>query len=163
MGLPGARGWVSRDPVVADPPLRGVQSGTGLTGDMRSGGAANEERGEKKHVVRGHGLPTVHGVRNLKRRNELLCSRGRATLKTKQLEITGVQQEYGRAERTRKAESHDPVLHGFRVHRGGRTRNPRGQRNGDKSTGYLGHGGKGGRAQLYRGPAFSVAEAGVVS
>ena len=27
MGLPGARGRVSWDPVVADPPLRGVQSG----------------------------------------------------------------------------------------------------------------------------------------
>ena len=50
---------MSWDPVVADPPIRGVQSETGLTGDRRSGGAASEERGERKHVVRKHGLPTV--------------------------------------------------------------------------------------------------------
>ena len=66
---------------------------TGLTGDRRFWGATSEERGEKKHVVCGHGLPTVPGVRNLERKNELLGSReiwrGRVTLKTKQLEITG--------------------------------------------------------------------------
>ena len=47
-GLPDARGRVSWDPVVADPPIRGVQSETGLTGDRRSGGATSEERGEKQ-------------------------------------------------------------------------------------------------------------------
>ena len=46
--LPGARGRELWDPVFADPPLRGVQSETGLTWDRRSGGAASEERGEKK-------------------------------------------------------------------------------------------------------------------
>ena len=56
-GLPGSRGRESWDPVVADPPFRGVQSVTGLAEDMRSGGATSEERGEKKHVVRKHGLP----------------------------------------------------------------------------------------------------------
>ena len=62
---------------------------TGLTVDRRSGGATSEERGEKKHVVVGHGLHTVPVVRNLERKNELLGSRGRVTLKTKQLEVTG--------------------------------------------------------------------------
>ena len=62
---------------------------TGLTGDRRSGGATSEERGDKKHVVCGHGLHTVPGVRNLERKNELLGSRGIGTLKTKQLEVTG--------------------------------------------------------------------------
>ena len=37
---------------------------TGLTGDRRSGDATSEERGEKKHRVRKHGLLTVPGVRN---------------------------------------------------------------------------------------------------
>ena len=70
-GLPGARGRVSWDPVVADRHIRGVQSETGLTGDRRSGGATSEERGEKKHRVREHGLLTVPGVRNLEKENEL--------------------------------------------------------------------------------------------
>ena len=61
MGLPGARGRESWDPVVADPPLVGVQSETGLTGDRRPGGATSEELGENKHVVRRQGLSTVHG------------------------------------------------------------------------------------------------------
>ena len=59
---------MSWDPVVADPPIRGVQSETGLAGDRRSGGAPSEEQGEKKHRVREHGLLTVPGVRNLEKR-----------------------------------------------------------------------------------------------
>ena len=59
---------------------------TGLTGDRRSGGATSEEQGEKKHEVREHGLPTVPGVRNLKKKRErTLSSRGmggKGTLKT---------------------------------------------------------------------------------
>ena len=61
---------------------------SGLAGDRRFGSAISEERGEKEHVVCEHGLPTVPWVRNLGRKNELLGSRGRVTLKTKQLEIT---------------------------------------------------------------------------
>ena len=57
-------------------------------------GARQARSGAKsKHVVRAHGLPTVHRVRHLERKNERLGSReigrGRVTLKTKQLEITG--------------------------------------------------------------------------
>ena len=48
---------------------------TGLTGDRRSGVATSEERGDKKHGVRKHGLPAVPGVGNLERKNELLGSR----------------------------------------------------------------------------------------
>ena len=66
MGLPGARGRMSCDPVVADSLRRGVQSETGLTGDRRSWGAASEEQGEKKHAVLRLGLPTVYVVRTLK-------------------------------------------------------------------------------------------------
>ena len=63
---------------------------TGLTGNRRSGGATSEERGEKKHRVREHGLLTVPGVRNLKRKkNELwVAEEGVKTLKTEELEIT---------------------------------------------------------------------------
>ena len=43
---------------------------TGLTGDRRSRGATSEERGERKHVVRRHELPTVPGLRNLKKTEE---------------------------------------------------------------------------------------------
>ena len=49
----------------------GESSKTGLTGDRRSGGATSEEQGGKKHGVREHGLPTVPGVRNLEKKNEL--------------------------------------------------------------------------------------------
>ena len=77
-GFAWARGRVSWDPVVADPPKRGVQSETGLTRDRRSGGATSEECGGKKHRVREHGLPTVPGVRNLKR-NELWVTEGEGT------------------------------------------------------------------------------------
>ena len=59
-GLPGARGRKSWDPIVADPSCVESSRETGLTWDRRSGGATSEERGERKHVVRGHGLPTVH-------------------------------------------------------------------------------------------------------
>ena len=63
---------------------------TGLAGDSRSVGATSEERGEKKHRVREHGLLTVPGVRNLKRKkNELwVAEEGGKTLKTEELEIT---------------------------------------------------------------------------
>ena len=63
---------------------------TGLTGDRRSGGATSEERGEKKHRVREHGLLTVPGVRNLKRKRKertLGSGGGGGTLKRKELEI----------------------------------------------------------------------------
>ena len=63
--LPGARGRVSWDPVVADPPIRGVQSDDRAYRGQAFRGATSEERGEKKHRVRDHGLLAVPGVRNL--------------------------------------------------------------------------------------------------
>ena len=66
-----------------------VVAETGLTWDRRSGGAASEARGEKKHVVREHGLPTVPGVRNLKKRTNCWVAEGEDNLKTKQLDNTG--------------------------------------------------------------------------
>ena len=78
---------------------------TGITGDMRSGGATSEERGEKKHVVCGHDLPTDPGVRNIERKNELLGIKVGVTMKTKQLEVTGVQQWCGRTGRKKNRES----------------------------------------------------------
>ena len=83
-------------------------------------------------------------------------------MKTKQLRITGVQQEYCRTKRTRKL---GVITRGYMVLDSTVADAPltRGDREkGDESTGCLGHGEKGVRAKLYRGLAFSVAEAGVV-
>ena len=52
------------------------------------GGATSEEQGEKKHGVCEHGLPTVPGVRNLEKENELWVAEEGETLKTEELEIT---------------------------------------------------------------------------
>ena len=100
MELPGVRGRESWDPAVADTPLRGVQSETGLTGDRRYGGQTSEERGEKKHVVRGQGLPTVHGLRTL-------TKSGRVADGDEQSETREHQgpTEYGRTEREQIMES----------------------------------------------------------
>ena len=52
-------------------------------------GATSEERGEKRHRVREHVLPTVPGVRNLGKENELwVTEEGGRTLKAEELEIT---------------------------------------------------------------------------
>ena len=72
-----------------------------------------------------------------------------------------VQPECGRTEPTRRKESHNPGLRGFKVLRGGRTKNPRGQKQSDESTGCLGHGGRG-AAPSCTGAVFSVAKADVV-
>ena len=91
-GLPGARGRVSWDLVVVDPPKRGVQSEDRPYRGQAFPGRDKRGARRKEHVVRGQGLHMVPGIRNLKRKNELLVSRGiwrgRVTLKTKQHENT---------------------------------------------------------------------------
>ena len=57
----------------------------------------------------------------------------------------------------------DPGLPGFGVHLGEHSSNPGVKRRKGKSAGCLGHGGNGGRAQLYRGYVCLVAEVRVLS
>ena len=98
-GLPGARGQNSWDPVVADQPLRGVESETGLAGYRRSGGVTGEERGEKRHVVRRQWLQTVNGLRTLKKRRDSRWTRNHT-----KLESTWVQLELGLTEMDRNGQ-----------------------------------------------------------
>ena len=75
MGLAGARGRESWDPVVAEPPLLEVHSSDRPYSGQAFRGATSEERCEKKHAVRKQGLQTVHVVRTL-RKTELLLRDG---------------------------------------------------------------------------------------
>ena len=58
----------------------------------------------------------------------------------------------------KSAVKQDPGLPGFGVHLGEHSSNPGVERRKGKSAGCLGHGGNGGRAQLYRGYVCTVAE-----
>ena len=86
---------------------------TGLTGDRRSGGAASEERGEKKHVVREHGLSTVPCFRNLKKKTTGQKGfRGGAIRKQQGTRNYRVQQECGRTAKEETG-SHNPRIRGI--------------------------------------------------
>ena len=72
-----------------------------------------------------------------------------------------VQRECGRTRRTRGTGEQDPGLPGFGVRLSEHSSNPgvkRREGKSDGSAGCLGHGGNGGRAQLYRGYVCRVAE-----
>ena len=88
---------------------------------------------------------------------------GRRDLENERIRTCQVQPECCRTEPTRRAESQNPGLCGFKVHRDGHTSNPRGQKKGNESTGCLGHGGRGAAPSCTGGfGVCSVAEADVV-
>ena len=79
-------------------------------------------------------------------------------MKTRVLEITGSNESAGGPDKLGETGEQDPGLPGFGVHLGEHSSNPGVKRRKEKSAGCLGHGGNGGRAQLYRGYVCLVAE-----